>query len=539
MCFRILSIYLLLIFSVTLYGQKNHDANHDISRLGSSSSFDNVVLNNQPDQNQRNVTICSFTNGWLFAAYTHILNNVEYVTVLKSVDNGHNWILLSDVSTDTPSWRFKKLQMVSCGSDTSNLYLLFSMSIYDTGGGFYLGFVDRFNVNTISWEGDILNDNSREIYDISIAGDDIFPATGSNPCSIAVVYFKRYQHDSIYYCVSGNGGQSFTTRRNIAGTNKKFGKVCLSYGRSLSYPNGRYFAAWEEKETDTSLLGHIYTSHSEPNFNSIFTTPVCVDIVDPAMDNRVRHPAIATQSGSFDNDNSDLTTVITFEQYKETDHNFNIGGCFNKKGVTGSSFQSFSLNANGHNKLTPDIAFNPYDSAFVLTYFDSTDFKLPFLFNSFNLLSPGNWNFLSQGFNINLNLSSPKPSIRIDHSLQNGMVSWIEEGSSGNGIAMFSSPLLYPVGIQNESTIKDSLTLKLYPNPTSALLVIDLQLFKPHLVNLSIFNEYSNEIFAEKMLPCKLGYNFITIDVSSYPKGMYFLTITCGENHTTKKFIVK
>ena len=118
-------------------------------------------------------------------------------------------------------------------------------------------------------------------------------------------------------------------------------------------------------------------------------------------------------------------------------------------------------------------------------------------------------------------------------------MSWIEEGSSGNGIAMFSSPLLYPVGIQNESTIKDSLTLKLYPNPTSALLVIDLQLFKPHLVNLSIFNEYSNEIFAEKMLPCKLGYNFITIDVSSYPKGMYFLTITCGENHTTKKFIVK
>jgi len=537
MSFRILSIYLLLIFSETLFGQKNDDASHGISLLGARSSFDNVVINNQPDQDQRNVTICSSVNGWLFAAYTHIQNNVEWVTILKSVDSGHSWEIISDVSSDTPSWRFKKLQVISCGLDTNNLKLLFGMSIYVTGGGFYLGVVDRFDVNTASWEGDILEDYSREIYDIAIASDDLFPASGSNPGSIAAIYFKRYQHDSIYFCVSDNGGQSFTTRRNIAGTNKRLGKVSLTYGRSSSFPNGRYFAAWEEKETDNSLFGHIYTAHSEPNFNSSFTNPICIDLSDSSLNNKVRYPVISSQASNFDNDSSDLTTLITCEHYVNSSQNLNINGFYNKKSVSGTGFHSFACSTDQHNKLTPDVAFNPYDSTFMITYFDSTDLKLPYAINSVNMISPDTWNYFSTGYNIDLNLSKPAPSIRIDHSKNSGMVCWVGERSNGNGKAMFSTPLLFPVGIHDNQV--NSFAIKTYPNPASNVFNLELKLSISQVVNVSLYNEIGSEVFVNKEVLCKPEKNLIMVDVSSLHPGLYIFKISCQEGFTTGKVIVK
>jgi hypothetical protein len=92
----------------------------------------------------------------------------------------------------------------------------------------------------------------------------------------------------ITFYSSSNGVMSFDNTKVVATTsNSYFHKVALNYGRSPSWSTGRYFAVWEAQAGQTSTIGHIYTAHSEPDFNSAFTKPVCIDSVDPSTINKV------------------------------------------------------------------------------------------------------------------------------------------------------------------------------------------------------------------------------------------------------------
>src|ERR1035437_5068556 len=55
-----------------------------------------TFINNQPQQNQRNIAICSAFNGWLYATYSFFDNSVnqDAVTILRSKDNGGTWSVL-------------------------------------------------------------------------------------------------------------------------------------------------------------------------------------------------------------------------------------------------------------------------------------------------------------------------------------------------------------------------------------------------------------------------------------------------------------
>jgi len=56
-------------------------------------------------------------------------------------------------------------------------------------------------------------------------------------------------------------------------------------------------------------------AHSEPDFNSPFTTPVCLDSLDSTGINKNRNPKITCQFSIADNDSSNLTEIILAEKW--------------------------------------------------------------------------------------------------------------------------------------------------------------------------------------------------------------------------------
>jgi len=430
-----------------------------------------IYINDQPQQNQRRIAICSAFNGWLYALYPYFDSNVnqDVITFLRSKDNGASWFILNYGPIGAFHTGIVKLEILACGHDTNNLKVFAGYYIYDTATMERALLVTRYDKNCVM-EGEFLHGQSVKIRDFAIAGDDLYPASNSNPFSFAVVYSTGTLYkDSIEFYSSSNGGISFDTKYKIASSPNYFDKVGLAYGHSATCNSGRYFAAWEEKANPNSVSGHIYTAHSEPNFNSPFTSPLLVDNLDTSTSNRASTPVIACQNNAADNDSSNLTEVVLFEKYIPTTQSFNIAGLYNKKATASNYFQKFTIDPSSDNKLQPDICFNAFDSTFIVTYFDSTALKLPYYTHNFNMTDPDTWIELSSGYNDDNNLAVPNPKVATDFATQTGMVAWIGIRVNGNGAAMFDAPFHYPVGI-SENKITD---VKIYPNPSNGEITLE------------------------------------------------------------------
>ena len=126
-------------------------------------------------------------------------------------------------------------------------------------------------------------------------------------------------------------------------------------------------------------------------------------------------------------------------------------GYYNLQAARTSHFKPLNIATSFNNELQPDICFNPYNSKFMVTYFDFTNKKLPFLTNDVNLANPNSWNVVSQGYNDNNNLVAPYPKVDLNIVQQNGMNAWISAGTGGNGIALFDAPYSTYTGVSGQT----------------------------------------------------------------------------------------
>ncbi|HNW75032.1 MAG TPA: T9SS type A sorting domain-containing protein [Bacteroidales bacterium] len=524
---------LLLSFSVPaihLLGQTSGAAGVDIPlQMNHSPLFGlDTYLNNQPLQDQRNVVVCSAFNGWLYAAYSYF-NHTNFeaaFTVLRSKDSGVNWSIIINGTLGQAHTTFTKLDIKACGMDTVNLKVFVGFCVFDSVNLWHTALVVRYNGNTGHVEDNILYDeDSWDIRDLALASDDLYPAGGSAPYSIAVIYSKWNVHDSIIVRTSGNGGMSFTKRYRIAGSSHYFNKVALAYGRSPSFPAGRYFAAWEEKDNANSVSGHIYTAHSEPDFNSPFTTPVLLDSLDPATANKAGCPVIACQNNDTDNDSANLTELVLFQKYQPASQNFNIAGVFNKKAATSAVFSPFSINTTANNVLQPDVTFNPFDSTFIVTCFDSTDQKLPYYLHEYNMTDPDAWGGLSAGYNDTGNLVAPHPQVAMDFRKRTGVNVWCGKRENGNGAAMFDSPYIWYVGTPENPGDPTNQTLKIYPNPASEFATLEFESAKYENAEIKLVNSMGQSFPVRNNYSMTAGENKLRVDISGYAPGIYMVVI--------------
>lgn len=500
-----------------------------------------IVIHDKPDRDQRNVAACSAFNGWLYAAYSYNNGNVPYITFLRSTDKGITWNVLMDVVSCSPHQITTKLDIIACGNSISNLKIFLAAAYMDTISELKFGavIVNRYQGEPFIGEEQILANNTGWYKDIALACDQNFTANNANPFSIAAVCSKTYIKDSVLFYSSSNGGLSFDNRQVVAYSNNHMERLTISYGRSLSKDQGRYFVAWEENDTPNAKTGHIFTSHSEPNFNSPFTTPICIDSLNPALINEARNPILSCQVSNFDNDSTNLTEVLLFEKYIQGTNSWDVTGFYNLQATTTGYFKEMSLStSSSNNNIRPNISFNPSDSTFMVTYCDSTDKRLPFLSNNVNMKTPDSWITVSSGFNDSPSISKPNPKVNFNLLEHQGNIVWIKEQNNGKGVAMFDAQYSTWTGLTENNKTDGARLVKAFPNPCSTTLTISFELQKAEEVTVTLYNITGQAAGIITHQYYSSGKHNISYNVSDLPAGSYYYTFKAGDCALSKKIIV-
>jgi hypothetical protein len=275
-----------------------------------------IKILDEPEKNQNYVVVTSAFNGWIYSAVAYDTIVGKNIKIMRSVDNGIHWEqLFLFTRAGIQHEIIPKLDIITSGNSLSNLKIImgwvYKDTLYGGGSGACLG---RLNGVKGQLEEDLLSPHGDYIYDFDLCSDENYPASATNPGSIAFLYSRMFWSDSICIRTSSNGGLSFDSYQIIACSNTGyFKKVALAYGRSSSYNSGQYYTVWEKQEYESSTAGHIYYAHSYPNYNSSFTAPFCLDSLDPSSINHCRNPLISCQYGESDNDTSNYVLATYVE----------------------------------------------------------------------------------------------------------------------------------------------------------------------------------------------------------------------------------
>ena len=502
-----------------------------------------IIINDQPTQTQQRVALCCAFNGWLYSAITYkdpVYTTCAVVTVLRSTDNGITWVDIFDdwFPPGSGDAVFTSVNITAIGNSLPNLKFLLGLVASTTTSHYSTGFVDLHNGETGNFEGHLFRESM--CYDLCMATDGMYPALNSSPQSVGILYSKHSftGGDSIVFLPSNDGGLSFNLHQPVAVTGGHYHKVGLSYGRSTSWASGRYFAIWEEKSDFGDIPGNIFTSHSEPNFDSPFTVPINLDGLDPADYNLCTNPSIACQNNDVDNDSSNLTEVVLFDRYDATYQQYDLEGYYNLQAANHNYFNKMTLTNPAHKCLQPSINFNPFDSTFMVTYYDSTTQRLPYLTNNFNLKNPNTWQFISNGYNDSTTLSAPYPKVALNLEQKKVACVWIRDGSDGKGIAMFDSPYSTWTGVTENNLPADALQLGLYPNPCNSWVTIWFDLQKNANVSIKAYTSLGQiaAVFTDQNY--KAGKHELKCNLNNLLPGSYILKLQTDDGTKSTKLIV-
>jgi hypothetical protein len=529
-----------LLFAILLFAQFGYSQQPVLPLSPNASPLfgKDIVINDQPTEDQRNVAICSAFNGWLFAFYTYTDEALNpAIAVMKSTDHGITWAVLSEGSLGPSNCYLHSLSIIATGNTASNLkvYIAFVESGIQDGVG--VGYCYRLNGETGDYEGFLVMENS--VNGIALSTDYPYPANHSDPFSIGILYsISWYLQDSLAFRASADGGMSLSPKVYIPVKMKRCGKVALSYGRSNAYPDGRYFATWEEHSDTDKFNGHIFTAYTEPYFNSPFTAPVNLDSLNASAINLCRKPKIATQYGTADNANTNVSEVILFEKYDTLTHSSEIIGFSNTESIGTSNFTTLQITDTTHANRQPSLIYNPYDSTFLVTYFDSSLQRLPLLKKNFNLQDPSNWSVISSGYNDTPDLQQPNPSINIDHNQQKALCGWSYQIGSANPVALFDSEKSTYTGNTNVTSPPGIHFGTAYPNPCSTHVTILVDNNEPGPTTTIVYDITGKPVLRSSDYMYSSGIKKVSLNVVELSNGLYHYAICAHDQILTGNFVV-
>jgi len=546
-----LLIFLLYLSSINgLYAQPGSFGGPVIPyQLNESPLFGkDIIIHDMGYQNQRCVAICSAYNGWLYAIFSHSTTDTSFLwSIMKSTDNGITWIAIVD-GGNSYGYRPLSFGIVACGSDSSNIKV-FTCAVDKWDDSERTDFaVEAFDGLTGNWLGYYLAGEGQDFTqysNCSIASDYQFPANISSPYSLGILYTKssllNYYRDSLIFLSSSDGGVTLNNKQVVAvakNLSHKFGTVTLSYGYSPTWNSGRYFAAWEDKDTENANLGHIYTSHTNTEINSQFSKPICLDSLDASSINLLRNPRISCQTSITDNDSSNLTQVVIFEKYSLSSNSFDLAGCYNLQAASTSYFKSLNLAVTNHNEMQPEITFNDFDNTFYVTYYDSTAQKLPLVVNNVNMASPDDWNVISNGYNNDPNLITPHPEIAINPTQHECANVWIAERGNGNGVAMFDAQYSTYTGIPFDNRGNNENFCRAFPNPCNQSVTFDFTLKRTQKATITLCNLQGQNLAVPTDQIFLAGRQQVKADVSRFNPGSYFYKLETEDYSVSGKISV-
>lgn len=523
--------------TLTAVAQENRN-NQPLPPVATPLYTSDVIIQNDTVDQQK-VRLAVAFNGWLYAAFNteDAAANKGGITIRKSTDNGLTWTTMD--SYFPAGVRYPAFDIVVAGTDTTNLTLYLAGINFNVSSANYVLFVDRYNATTGGFTGSNynLNAGTQQIYDVALATDYLFPAVGTSPYGLGMLY-SRYtsSQDSVVYVGSVDGGASWGYRTPVATTGSYFGKLSIAYGRSASGSNGRYFGAWERRPSSVARTGNIYSSRSQSTVDGPWITPVNLDSISSTMIGLCKNPQIACSFGTADNDSGSVTSVVLVQRdYTGNGSDYDLLGFYNKRAHFTSFWYRLDVVNSGENDLQPDVSYDPANQNFLATYYDSTNGKLPYVVNGVNLLTPSSWTTISPQYNdVTTNLKAAYPRVEINPVAVQAAHAWIAQNGT-DGVAMFDAE--YNITSLNETDAALALN-NIYPNPANVLITIPYVNETNEMATISVYNQLGQRVISEQGGQTKAGITTRTLNVEQLEAGVYFCRIEAGNKTITRSFVI-
>lgn len=487
-----------------------------------------IIISNQPTENQINAKLDVAFNGWLFSSYES--NGKLYIK--KSIDNGLTWVDFFQSNAGISA-----SDMIVCGNTVEDL------SVYISG--FYSPlkyvFVLKVGANNLAASERLVYNVTNNVKDVKIASDYKFPAVGANPYSVSICFsISTGSYDSIICMTSVDGGNTFplSNKKVVDVTPKWFGNVSIAYGRSMNNGFGRYFVAYEQINGLGEEYGNIKYSNTTDIILGDFTKPISLDSIISNYGNKCRKPSIVCQYDNEPDPNSSnaiLSTIVGFEKnYSQNDndliyfHNINPTE-YNNTWNLGSFSSTYD------NELQINLSYDPTYHNFLATYFNETKKEMSYIVKNFASFSSNNWSLIKTKINTSNELSNPNPQVEINPVLNQAAFVWIQDGTpSTNGISIFNAEYsIYDAIQHNENTNSE---FKIFPNPANNTVNIEISNNEKENFYIEIINITGKIIKTENI---QSNNKTISIDISDIPAGIYICKLL-GSNKTSlqKKLII-
>lgn len=383
---------------------------------GQNLGFDRPVGNNlQQTLSTPDMTIAF--NGWIYNAY----RSAESIQVKVSKDHGKSWQSFTSLSAD--GYTYDAPSIVVTGTEENQLHLFVAGISKAKIKGQNTIFVNQYNAAT----GILINEVFSEtrtgiIYACDLAGSIASSGKDQGLSSLSLLYaFATPQGSSLVQKTSVDEGYSFPVSNTVAQSKDYFRNVSISYGKSTSASNGRYFMAWDEYTTPTALWGKVYTSRNVATVTSATLVPQRIDDRYPETKGRLRYPVIAA-STTTDNDSSSCTAVLLAEFDQNGDGSaIAISGFSNQRPHFTNYWNRMAIAETG---TQPALAFDAANHTFAASYYNEKDKSMRLIKTDYRLPQAGRWKTVAVNYADAPLLSDPRPCIAIDPIYHQAALSW-------------------------------------------------------------------------------------------------------------------
>jgi Secretion system C-terminal sorting domain len=502
-----------------------------------------VTIENNALYKQTSVKLASAFNGWLYSAiqYSNAVNDSNGLIVRYSKDKGFTWKTVDGYKVANTSATYDDVEIVVAGTDTNNLQLYLS-GIRRNVGTNYVIYIDKYNARNGAFLGSIYNlSGSGRVYDLAMATDYMYPASGTTGYSVGLLYSRFGSvSDSIIYLASVDGGASMSIRQSVAITGLYFRKVSISYGKSASGSNGRYFGAWERLPASTARNGNIYASRSTSTVNGNWITPKNLDSLSSTMIGLCRNPRIMTSSGLMDNDSSSLSAVVLVDRdYLGDGSDYDMLGFWNNRAHFANFWSRLDIVNNSENDMQSDIVYHDSAHTFLATYYDSTNSKLVYVKHDLNFNGNNNSTWTTANAQYNDAAAGPNPFPRLAYNPQEKKVAaaWSSQIGSANAKALFDSD--YSLLVSSLVTEKPkSFEISVYPNPAKDFINVKLDLKQASQITMELIDMTGKQIMKHDYGNRSGAQNF-RVDFSDLKTGIYMMQLKTDKETVGYKISVE
>ncbi len=477
-----------------------------------------VTVDSDPYKTQNNTTITTAFNGWIYVGFSTYQagTNSGGVKVMRSTDRGATF--QEFMSFNNANVRYPDVDIEITGTTQTSLVLYMVYNVNGSGGDHTLH-CDKFDGNTGAFLGYpfVLDTQGDEILDCDITTDYLYPAVGSSPYALGVIYSRRHSpEDSICVLTSMDAGGTWA-HKSLHTTPLYFNEVSMAYGRSSYNSNGRLFASWILRNSPSDPTGDHYRSRTTTYFDGTWESPF---VLFAGMTGKFRNTVTSCQVNNQANTDNGLTWVNVAEYDVNGDGtNYEL---FHTRvtdlttlGVGGTLISSV------HQDVQPDLTFDPVGNQFHLCYMDQGN----------QILHYGRWNLDFSGGGIvtsqynNGGLSANAfPRVSVSPTDNKAGCTWSASGDVAKFDAYYST-LFVSVDPSDNLSVEFSA----YPNPATDEIRLNLDGLTK--VNYTLIN-LEGKVLSQGPIEDQQ-----VLDLRPYASGIYLIRIEAKGKSATQKIV--